>query len=389
MTGAGLERLLQHAAAFTGFSREAILDAALRKAAEQLERSFGSEEQVLSRAGQRDREVIDALCQAVSVGETFFFRQPEHFRWMAARLALAWAQEGRTEIRAWSAGCATGEEAYSLAACLLDLAPPGARVSVLGTDLLERNLASAREGTYGSWSRRVSGPMLHRVFVDDTAERVTVLQRVRDAARFQRQNLLDAPPGVFDIVFCRNVLVYFSPEASRTALRNLASAVAPDGALFFGSMDVTQGVPGLRLARPAELQIYWHEAPELFTPKAVPKLQAPPPLPVKPPKPLPFDAIGLHVQALEHIESGETRRALADLEELSRKAPDYLPALLERALLLKRSGERTAAAQLMREVLRRAEALLPDQLVPGPEPLLASFYRESAVAYLRGTGGAA
>jgi chemotaxis protein methyltransferase CheR len=387
MTGSGLERLAEHATAFTGFSREAILDAALRKAAEQLERSFGSEDEVLSRAARRDREVIDALCQAVSVGETFFFRQPEHFRWIAARLSLAWAQEGRSEIHAWSAGCATGEEAYSLAACLLDLAPPGAQVSVLGTDLLERNLAAARDGTYGSWSRRVSGPMLHRVFADDTAERASVLQHVRNATRFLRHNLLDPPPGVFDIVFCRNVLVYFSPEAARIVLRNLSQAVAPDGALFFGSMDVTQPVPGLRLARPSELQIYWHEAPELFTPKAIAKLPVPPP--ATPPKPLPFDPVGLHVQALERIESGEIKRALADLEELSRKAPDYLPALLERALLLKRQGERSAAAQLMREVLRRAEALLPDQVVQGPEALLASFYRESAVAYLRGTGGAA
>jgi len=387
MTGAGLERLLQQAAAYTGFSREAILDAPLRKAAEQLEKSFGSEGEVLARAARRDREVIDALCQAVSVGETFFFRQPEHFRWIAARLSLAWAQQFRTEIHAWSAGCATGEEAYSLAACLLDLAPPGARVFVLGTDLLERNLAAARDGTYGSWSRRVSGPMLHRVFADDTAERASVLPHVRDATRFLQHNLLDPPPGVFDIVFCRNVLVYFAPEASRTALRNLSSAVSPDGALFFGSMDVTEGVPGLRLARPAELQIYWREAPELFTPKAVPKLVAPPPAP--PTKPLPFDPVAVHVQALERIESGETRRALTDLEELSRKAPDYLPALLERALLLKRSGERTAATQLMREVLRRAEALLPDQVVQGPEPLVASFYRESAIAYLRGTGGLA
>ncbi|HEY2031344.1 MAG TPA: CheR family methyltransferase [Myxococcales bacterium] len=388
MTGAGLDRLAKHAAAFTGFSREAILDAALRKAAEQLERSFGTEEEVLSRASRRDREVIEALCQAVSVGETFFFRQPEHFRWIAGRLALLWAQEGRSEIHAWSAGCATGEETYSLAACLLDLAPPGAQVSVLGTDLLERNLAAARDGTYGSWSRRVSGPMLHRVFADDTAERASVLQHVRNVTLFQRHNLLDPPPGIFDVVFCRNVLVYFSPEAARTALRNLTQAVAPKGALFFGSMDVTQGVPGLHLARPTELQIYGHEAPELLTtPKAVPKLAVPPP--VKPPKPLPFDPIALHVRALEQIESGELKRALADLEELSRKAPDYLPALLERALLLKRGGERTAAAQLMREVLRRAEALLPDQVVQGPEPLLASFYRESAVAYLRGTGGAA
>jgi chemotaxis protein methyltransferase CheR len=385
MTDAGIERLVQHAAAFTGFSREAMLDAPLRRVAEQLERSFGSEDQVLFRAARHDREVVDALCQAVSVGETFFFRQPEHFRWIAARLSVVWAEEGRSELRAWSAGCATGEETYSLAACLLDLAPKGAAVSVLGTDLLERNLAAAREGIYGAWSRRVSGPMLHRVFADENAERATVDNRVRAATHFRQHNLLDAAPGVFDVVFCRYVLVSFSPESSRMALHHLARALAPKGALFFGSMDVTQPMPDLHLARPAELQIYWHDAPELLTPKTIPKLPAPPP--PRPKAALPIDPVALHVTALERIECGEARRALAELESLSKSVPEYLPALLERALLHQRAGERTAAMQLMREVLRRAEALLPDQVVAGPEPLMASFDRASAIAYLRGHGG--
>jgi chemotaxis methyl-accepting protein methylase len=383
MTDAGMERLASFAAQFTGFSREAIHEPALRKAAGQLERSCGSEEEVLWRASQREPEVVEALCQAVAVGETFFFRQPEHFRWIAARLAPLWLQEGRSEIRAWSAGCATGEEAYSLAACLLDLAPRGARITVLGTDLVERNLVAAREGTYGSWSRRVSGPPLHRVFADEGAERVSVAQRVREATHFQQHNLLDPAPGLFDVVFCRNVLVYFTPDASRTALQNLSRAVARQGALFFGSMDVTQPMPDLHLARPTELQIYWHQAPELFTPKTVQKLPAPPP-PRPPARPTAIDPIPLHVQALEHIEAGQTRQAQAELESLSRTAPDYLPALLERALLHKRAGEKGAAVALMREVLRRAEALLPDQEVPGPEPLFASFYRGAAIAYLRG-----
>src|SRR6184192_2600763 len=66
----------------------------------------------------------------------------------------------RQEIRAWSAGCATGEEAYSLAGCLLDALPAAVAIDVLGTDLLERNLAAARDGVYGAWSRRPSGPEL-------------------------------------------------------------------------------------------------------------------------------------------------------------------------------------------------------------------------------------
>ena len=383
MTQAMLDTLTGFAAAFTGFSREAILEASLRKAAEQLERTLGGEAEVLRRAHDHDPQVMDALCQAVSVGETFFFRQPEHFRWLASRLAPLWLSESRTGLRAWSAGCATGEEAYSLAACLLDVAPSGARVSVLGTDLVERNLQIAREGQYGSWSRRVSGPMLHQVFVNGTAERASVTPRVRDATRFQIHNLLDPAPGLFDVVFCRNVLVYFTPEAAALVLRHLSRSLAPGGALFFGSMDVTQPVPGLSLAKPAELQIFWQKPPELHTPKTVQRVEPRAPA-VTPPAPPPaIDPVALHVQALMHIESGDKRRAQAELEAILQKAHGYLPALLELALLHLRAGEKSAADTQMREVLRRAEALLPDELVMGPEPLPASFYRNSAVTYLR------
>ena len=379
MTGATIDRLLNYAAAFTGFSRAAILDGSVRKVAEQLERTLGSEAEVLRRAGEHDQQVVDALCQAVSVGETFFFRQPEHFRWIASRLAPIWLAQDRAEIRAWSAGCATGEEAYSLAACLLDVAPRGSRVSVLGTDLIERNLTVAREAQYGSWSRRVSGPMLHQVFVDSAAERATVLPRLRNATNFARHNLLEPAPAIFDVIFCRNVLVYFAPEAAKLTLRHLARAVAQGGALFFGSMDVTQNMPQLQLAKPGELQIFWRQPAELHTPKATPKVSPPPP----PPKTVrPIDPIALHLKALQQIESGDRAHAQEELESISRVVPDYLPALLERALLHLRAGEKIAAGTLMREVLRRAEALLPDELVPGPTPLPASFYRGSAVNYL-------
>ncbi|HEX4385628.1 MAG TPA: CheR family methyltransferase [Myxococcales bacterium] len=385
MTQTAIDTLTTFASAYTGFSREAILEASLRKVAEQLERTLGGEAEVLRRAREQDPKVMDALSQAVSVGETFFFRQPEHFRWVAGRLAPIWQSENRTELHAWSAGCATGEEAYSLASCLLEVAPATAQVSVLGTDLVERNLTAAREGHYGSWSRRVSGPMLHQVFVDAAAERASVTQRVRNATRFKLHNLLEPAPGQFDVIFCRNVLVYFSPEKARVVLRNLSRALLPGGALFFGSMDVTQPIPGLDLARPTELQIFWRTPQQLHTPKTV--LKPPPPTPPEPFRAAAIDPVALHVQALMHIESGDKKRAQAELLAILNKAHGYLPALLELALLHLRAGEKSAAGTQMREVLRRAEALLPDEIVQGPEPLPASFYRNAAVTYLRAGRG--
>src|SRR6185312_15914865 len=115
---------------------------------------------------------------------------------------------------------------------------------VLGTDLLERNLAAARTGTYGAWSRRASGPMLHDVFENPGADRVSVSQRLRAVTRFAPHNLLDTAPDEFDVIFCRNVLVYFAREAIDKAVRNLAAALAPPGAIFFGSMDIAGPPPG-------------------------------------------------------------------------------------------------------------------------------------------------
>jgi chemotaxis protein methyltransferase CheR len=379
LSDALVQRLTDFAAEWTGFSHDAILPDAIRRAAAQL---GGTQEELLQRAAARDRRVVHALCQAVSVGETFFFRHPEHYRYIASSLLPDLVTARRTGVRAWSAGCATGEEPYSIAACLLDLLPPGMSCEVLGTDLLERNLAAARAGTYGAWSQRPSGPMLHHVFHAAGDGRVTVDDRVRRATRFAEHNLLEPAPGEFELIFCRNVLVYFSPEAGRKAVAHLAAALAPGGALFFGSMDVSEPPPGLVSAGLPELQIF--RRPDAAARKSQPAPPASAPVTPFPPIRRPPEPVALHLRALVHIERGEKKRAEAELGELAKQVPDYVPGILERALLHVRLGERTAATSLMREVLRRTEKLPADELLPGPEPLPVSFYRDSAQTFLRG-----
>ncbi len=377
-----LLRLGDYAAEWTGFSRESILPEAIRRAARHL---GGAPELLLSRAAARDPAVVHDLCQAVSVGETFFFRHPEHFRFIAGTLLPGLSA---APLRAWSAGCATGEEAYSIAACLLDLLP-GRRVEVLGTDLLERNLAAARIAHYGAWSRRPSGPILHPLFAEG-AQGSGVSPRVRALTRFALHNLLQPAPGSFELIFCRNVLIYFSPAASRLALRHLVAALAPGGTLFLGPLDAREPPPGLVPAGASELQIF-QRPPQALQAKAAP---APP----RPPPPLAFEVparakmrppepVAVHLRALVHIERGDKKLAEQELLELTALAPDYLPGILERALLHARQGERAAAGVLMREVLRRTASLPPEELLPGPEPLPVRFYRDSAQSWLRGALG--
>ena len=382
-----LERLTEYAAGWTGFSPDAILPDAIRRAVHSL---GGTPEELVIRAAANERDVVHALCQAVSVGETFFFRHPDQFRWVTSEFVPELVASKGSAIRAWSAGCATGEEAYSIGACLLDAMPAGSAIEVLGTDLLDRNVAFAQRGVYGAWSCRPSGPQLHPVLHDDPSGKRSVDERVRAVTRFDRHNLLDAAPvGAFDLIFCRNVLVYFSAAAARAVVQRLIDALAPSGALLFGPMDVPEVPSGLSRCGAPELQIYRRRqsspvarerprpAKKPVAPRVAPRT-APPPEPV-----------ALHLRALVHIERGERAVALRALTELSTLVPEYVPGILERALLHVRQGERSAAAQLMREVLRRTEQLPLDDELPGPEPLPVRFYRESAATFLRGNGGGA
>ena len=250
-----LSRLGELASALTGCSPDAILEDRLRSAAEELLASCADTSELLSRAAGRDPLVLEGLERAVSVGETWFFRQPEHFRFLADTLLPSLLRDGRSTLRVWSAGCASGEEAWSIAATLAACAP-GVSAEVLGTDLLGSNAAAAARGSYRGWSRRDAGPILHPLFAPgDTS--ITIAPQLRPLVRFERHNLLDAPPaGSFELVFCRRVLIYLRPEAAARALAHLASAVAPGGALIFGPLDVDRAPPGFwRIGQP-ELQVF-------------------------------------------------------------------------------------------------------------------------------------
>jgi chemotaxis protein methyltransferase CheR len=335
----------------------------------------------------------------VLVGETYFFRHPEHFRFIASEGVATVLRGGRRRLRGLSAGCATGEEAYSLAACLMGSAL-GIPVEVVGTDIHDDSLAAARRATYGAWSRRDSGPNLFPLYLPAGDRQVTILDSVRAVTSFTQANLLaplPEPLGRFDFILCRNVLTYFTAAARDTVVANLARILNPGGYLLLGAVEADRTPAGLVRVGAPELQIFRQPVPgELTTPPAAhprrgmprplaplprrPLVSAPPPKPAPAPPSQP--PARLHLEALERIEHGDVAGATALLEALVKQAPDYLPGLLELALLRERAGAREAAYPLMRAVHARAAQLPPDQLIDGPEALPARFYRASADAYL-------
>ncbi|QRK09207.1 methyltransferase domain-containing protein [Archangium violaceum] len=388
-----LARAREVVSSCTGFRDTAISPSAVDRVVRAELARGRSASDLLAELQRPGAPLARALLDAVLVGETYFFRHPEQFRFLASEAVPAALRRGNSVLRGWSAGCASGEETYSIAACLLGTVPQGVRVEVLGTDLHEGRLEAARRGVYGNWSRREAGPLLHPLYVEVAEGRVSILDPVRAVTRFAQANLLEPLPdshGRFDVIFCRNVLTYFSPDAVQTALGHLARALVPGGHLLLGTVEVDHPPAGLVRVGPPELQAFRRPTPKELAPppKAVVrepepvKVSAratPPPAPRPPPPPSP---VLLHTEALHRIEGGDEAGASTILEKLLQQFRDYLPGMLELALLRERAGAREAAFALMHTVRDNAARLPPDQIIEGPEPLPARFYRASADAFL-------
>ena len=179
---------------------------------------------------------------AVTTNETFFFRTEKHFEWFQddfinERLQLA-RKGGAKSLRVWSAACSTGEEPYSLAICIARnlLRLRGWNLEIVGTDLSEDVLQSAREGTYGKRSiEGVPDGQRRRYFTQPAEELWKVRSSLKELVTFQPHNLMTPmrlPP--FDCIFIRNVLIYFDRESKQQVVEHLVNALAPNGYLVVG-----------------------------------------------------------------------------------------------------------------------------------------------------------
>lgn len=172
----------------------------------------------------REPEELRALEQSLTINLTRFFRDPSTWDALRAKVAPTLPPGARV----WSAGCASGEEAWSLA-MLLD-------ADVLGTDVDPDALATARRGHY-STSEGVPEGLAARHLVPD-ADGVCVTEALRARVRFLRHDVLTPPPGRFDLVVCRNLVIYLTPEARDRALATLVAAVKPGGFLVMGRTEM-------------------------------------------------------------------------------------------------------------------------------------------------------
>lgn len=220
-------------------SRQAALCAAIRRAG-----AAGPDEFLAAADRPGSRATIDRLLDEVTVQETSFYRdsgQLAAIDWRGLYAAAVGA--GDALVRVWSAGCATGEEAYTLAMLSSEAFAPGPPpVEILGTDISAAALDRARDGRYrSSRLRSVPSDQRDRYLAAD-GDALAVRPALRRLVRFARHNLVRevAPPAgeaPFDLVVCRNVLIYFDPATAEEVARSLSGALRPGGVLMLGAAD--------------------------------------------------------------------------------------------------------------------------------------------------------
>ncbi|WP_419729954.1 CheR family methyltransferase [Lichenicola sp.] len=223
-----------------------------------------------------------ALEAEITVGETFFFRYPEQFAALEERILpeLIRARSATRRLRIWSAGCASGAEPYSIAILLhrlLGSALPDWSVSILGTDLSATALQAAQAAEYGDWAlRTMPDADRQRDFIAVAGGRRWQLRPAfRGMVRFERHNLLrlldtDLPLQFsdYDLVLCRNVLIYFHADQVRALVQRFAGLLASDGWLLLGHAEAGTGVfEGLRPV-PMAGTLAWQR--EIASPHGVP-----------------------------------------------------------------------------------------------------------------------
>jgi chemotaxis protein methyltransferase CheR len=207
--------------------------------------------------------LIRAVVEAMTTNESFFFRDGkpfQHFREQALPRLVA-ARPPNAPLRVWSAASSSGQEAYSIAMILADCrASVGTRrIEIVGTDLAREQIGRAREGLYTQFEvqRGLPVQMLMRHFKkEENGWRLS--EAIRGMVQYREYNLLGdlRPLGQFDVVFCRNVLIYFDQPTKAKVLDAIAQQMPPDGLLYLGGAETVLGITSRFAPQPNERGVY-------------------------------------------------------------------------------------------------------------------------------------
>ncbi|MFO1129630.1 MAG: protein-glutamate O-methyltransferase [Rhodospirillales bacterium] len=226
--------------------------------------SFGSMADLVSALKlNRDERLARRVVEVMTTNETLFFRDTKPFD-LLRDVVLPQLIEARAKgrpLRIWSAACSAGQEPYSIAMTIKENAARfGAwPIEILATDLSSTVLAKARSGIYSQFEVQRGLPirLLVRYFTQNEAQ-WTIHPEIRTMVQFRQHNILEdvSSLGQFDVVFCRNVLIYFDGETKKQVLERIAHSLAPNGALFLGGTETVIGITDRFEPIPGQRGIY-------------------------------------------------------------------------------------------------------------------------------------
>lgn len=234
------------------YPEERIAELGRTMAALAREAGYADPDQYLSwlMSAPLSREQLDALAGALTIGETYFLRDPKSYHALTRQVLpelIARRRAADKTLRLWSAGCSSGEEPYTLAILLSRTIPDLAtwNISLLATDINPRALERGRQGIYSRWSFRNAPHWLMEYFTSAERGRFAIVPRIREMVRFEHFNLAGEEPfpkaadgEPFDIIFCRNVLLYFELGQIERAVARFHQALRGGGWLFVGPTEV-------------------------------------------------------------------------------------------------------------------------------------------------------
>ena len=212
---------------------------------------------------KKDERLAVDVTEAMTTNESFFFRDIRPFEQFKNIVLpeLLEARSARKQIRIWSAACSSGQEPYTLAMILKEEAArlAGWRVEIVATDLSTEILSKAKEGLYSQFEVQRGLPitLLMKHFTQE-GEKWRISEDIRRMVSYRPFNLLDNPSalGHFDVVFCRNVLIYFDQETKSQVLGRIARIMPTDGFLYLGGAETVLGISDAFEVMPGQRGVY-------------------------------------------------------------------------------------------------------------------------------------
>lgn len=198
---------------------------------------------------------LTRLFNAVTTNETYFFREPQQLTVFAENIfkKVLSEKKGQKNIKIWSAACSSGEEPYTLSMMLMERRIPAKQVEIYASDLSEEVLASAKRAVYSSYSVRNMPEAYLKKYFSDSNQSYALNAAVKNTVKFMKVNLIEntnmGSLRGMDIIFCRNVLIYFDNKAKQKVVSNLYDLLNPGGYLFIGAAESLHNVT--RALRPS------------------------------------------------------------------------------------------------------------------------------------------